>query len=330
VNPARSLHRFFTSVRCAVVLIGVIVLLTLLSTFVPQGRPEAWYQARYAPAVFQAVRTLHLQSMFSSALFLVPVSLFTVSLALCTVDRFVRRTRTKAPRRHGPDLVHIGLLVLIAGGFVTGLGRQEATWPLAEGEEAGIGSGYTIRLLSFQFLRYDNGSPREWISTVDVSREGRRVAASFPIEVNHPLRLPELTVYQSSWDVDGTLRMKDSEGNVASPSPGDYFEQGDSRWTFAAFQRDGTAWAALFRRSRAGALEETRMLHPGDIIGPFAVTGIAAREITGLKAVRDPGLAPFLVALLLVTAGLCLTLLQRNPPSTSMRREDSARGDSPK
>jgi hypothetical protein len=281
----------------------------------------------------QVLRILQLQHMFSSALFLVPVCLFTVTLVFCAVDRFVRRTRTRAPHRYGPDLVHVGLLVLIAGGLVTALGRQETTWSFAEGDEALIGSGYNLRLLSFQFLRYDNGSPREWISTVDVSREGRREIAAFPIEVNHPLRLHGLSVYQSSWDVDGTLHMKSAEGgDVPPPSPGDYFEQGGSRWMFAAFQRDGDAWVVAFQRYRGGALEETRVLRTGDTIGPFTVTGITAREITGLKVVRDPGLAPFLAALLLIIAGLGLTFLRRNPPGTSMQNPpgtSAQRGEGP-
>ena len=334
VNPARSLYALLTSARLAVVLIVVIAVLSLLATFVPQGRPESWYQANYPPAVSQSIRFLHLTNMFSSALFLVPVCLFTLNLGFCSVDRFVRRVRTGAPRRYGPDLVHIGLLVLIAGGLVTALGREEQTQFLAEGAESGIGSGYTIRLLSFQFLRYDNGSPREWISTVDVTRDGRREIASFPIEVNHPLRLRGLTVYQSSWDVEGTLRLKDSDGrDVPPPSPGDYFDQGDSRWLFSAFKQDGTTWAVVFQRYRVRALEETRVLRPGDTIGPFVVTGITAREITGLKTVRDPGLAPFLAAVVLITGGLALTFLQRNPPSTSMRNPPSTsmrRGDGPR
>jgi cytochrome c biogenesis protein ResB len=312
VNPARSLYTLLTSVRLAVVLIVVIVVLALLATLVPQGRPESWYQANYSPAVSAAVRFLHLTNPFGSALFLVPVCFFTLNLGFCSVDRFARRLRTGASHRYGPDLVHIGLLVLIAGGLVTALGRQERTQFLAEGAEAAIGSGYTIRLLSFQFLRYDNGSPREWISTVDVTRDARREIASFPIEVNHPLRLHGLTVYQSSWDVEGTLRLKDSGGgDVPPPSPGDYFDQVDSRWLFSAFQQDGAAWAALFQRYRGRALEETRVLHPGDAIGPFVVTGITAREITGLKVVRDPGLAPFLAAIVLIIAGLALTFLQK-------------------
>ena len=326
MNPARSLYSLFTSVRPAVVLIVVIVVLSLLATLVPQGRPDSWYEAAYSPVISKSVRFLQLTNLFGSPLFLVPVCLFTLNLGFCSVDRFVRRLRSRAPHRYGPDLVHIGLLVLIAGGLVTALGRQERTQFLAEGAETGIGAGYTIRLLSFQFLRYDNGSPREWVSTVDVMRDGRREIASFPIEVNHPLRLRGLTVFQSSWDVEGTLRLRGADGSdVPPPSPGDYFEQGDSRWMFSAFQRDGEAWAVLFQRYRGRAVEETRILRPGDSIGPFVVTGIAAREVTGLKAVQDPGLAPFLAALLLVTAGMALTFLQQNPPSTSMQRGDGTR-----
>jgi hypothetical protein len=295
-----------------VALLVLIVVLCLLATFVPQGRPLEWYQGKYSAAALMAVEALHLQAFFNSAIFLVPACLFTVNLGLCTVDRFVKRARIGAHRRHGPDLVHIGLLVLIAAGLVTALGRQETTCSLAEGEEAGLGSGYALRLLSFKFLQYDDGRPRNWISTVDVLRGGQREIASYPIEVNHPLRLPGLTVYQSSWNVQGMLRLRGSDGtDTDPPSPGDYFEQGDSRWIFVAFQRQGVAWAVLFHRYQRGAYAESRILLPGDTIGPFKVTAITAREISGLKTVRDPGLAPFLVAVLLITAGLCLTFVQK-------------------
>ncbi len=221
MNALRSIFLFFKSVRLALLLIVLIVVLSLLATLVPQGRPESWYQARYAPGILAVITFLHLAGFFRSAIFLVPIGFFTASLACCTVDRLVRRVRTGAPHRYGPDLVHIGLLVLVAGGLVTAMGRQETTWSLGEGDEAGIGSGYTLRLVSFQYLRYDNGSPRDWISTVNVAREGRDEIAAFPIEVNHPLRLKGITVFQSTFEVNGTLRLRDPEGaDVAPPEPG--------------------------------------------------------------------------------------------------------------
>jgi ResB-like family len=311
----RALYAFFKSVRLAVVLIIVIIVLSLVATLVPQGQPQQWYEARYSPFILLLVDALQLRNFFGSLVFLVPVGFFTVNLAFCTADRFVRRARTGATRRYGPDLVHIGLLVLVAGGLATGLGRHEATWALAEGEEAGIGSGYTLHLVSFQYLTYDNGSPRDWISTVNVLRDGRPEIAAAPIEVNHPLRLKGLTVYQSSFDVTGTLHLRDPRGaDVPPPEPGDFFDQGGFRFVFQGFQRHGAAWTALFERRRDGALQETVVLRVGDSIGPFTVTGIEGKQITGLKAVSDPGLAPFAAALLLVTAGLCLTFIQNRTP----------------
>lgn len=309
MSVARSVCAFLKSVRLAIVLIIVIVVLSLLATLVPQGRPVEWYHTHYTPWAFQAVKVFHLDVFFRSAIFLVPVCLFTVNLGFCTVGRFASGGLR---RRYGPDLVHIGLLVLIAGGLTTAFGRQEITWPLVEGEQAGIGSGYTLRLLSFQFIRYSDGSPRDWISTVEVSRNGRQEVESYPIKVNHPLRLRGLTVYQSSWEVRGTLQLKGSDSTeVVSPSPGDYFDQGDSRWMFAAYQRDAGTWAVLFQRFRNGKLAETRILRVDDTIGPFAVIGISAQEISGLKTVRDPGLRLFLAGAILVTVGLCLTFIQR-------------------
>jgi hypothetical protein len=314
----RTLYAFFKSVRLAVVLIILITVLSLLATLVPQGRPQQWYEARYAPGLLLLIDALQLRNFFGSVIFLAPVGLFTVNLACCTVDRLVRRARTGAARRFGPDLVHIGLLVLVAGGLATGLGRHEATWALTEGEEAAIGSGYTVHLVSFQFLTYDNGSPRDWISTVNVTREGRGEVAAFPIEVNHPLRLKGLTLYQSSYDVTGTLHLRDPEGvDVPPPEPGDFFDQGGFRFVFHGLQRHGTAWTALFEKRAAGAPRETVVLRAGDSIGPFTVTGIDGKEVTGLKAVSDPGLAPFAAALLLVTAGLCLTFIQNRTGDTS-------------
>ena len=49
----------------------------------------------------------------------------------------------------------------------------------------------------------------------------------------------------------------------------------------------------------------------GQTIGPYTVRDIQAREVTGLKAVRDPGYAPFLAALVLMMGGLVLTFVQK-------------------
>jgi hypothetical protein len=311
-RPVAHLYRFLKSVRLAVVLILVITALSLLATLIPQGRPAAWYGARYAAPFASLVRVLSLGRFFTSPLFLAPVLLFSLNLGACAVDRVVSRQRNHAKRRHGPDLIHVGLLVLLAAGLVTALGRAEKTFPLAQGDEAVVSSAYTLRLLSLASLRYDNGMPKEWTSTVSVTRGGVLETASFPIQVNHPLRLKGLSVYQSSWDTEGILDLTDEKARPVRATTGQGFQDGESFWYFAdAEQRPGGALAAVFQEYRGKALVSSRTLVPGDAIGPFTVHSVSRREVSGLKVVRDPGLAPFLAALLLILAGLSLTFIQK-------------------
>jgi cytochrome c biogenesis protein ResB len=313
------LYKFFRSMKLAIVLIGVIVVLSILATLVPQGMPDHVYRAQYSPALYALVTSLGLQRFFSSVLFLLPVLLFTINLGVCAADRLITRARTRAKRRYGPDLLHLGLLVLVAGGLVTALGRRETSLSLVDGQEAQAGKGYVVRLLSFQFFKYDNGMPREWISTVRVTRNGREEVISFPLKVNHPLRLPGMTLYQAAWNIAGTLTLTDTDGKEVSPQPGDYFEQEGTRWEFTAFEQSGEAWAVSFSQFKDKDLApvQTRHLRAGDSIGPFAVKAISARQSTVLKAVSDPGLAPLLAALVLLLAGLGLTFIQKRGDSAT-------------
>jgi hypothetical protein len=308
-----TIFRFFKSVRLAMVLILVIIALSLCSTLVPQRQPEAWYAARYPHAIAAVIGLLHLSDIFRSVLFLVSVGLFTLNLTVCTADRVIRRARAGAARRFGPDLLHVGLLVLIAAGLLTSLAREEAAFTIAEGEEVAISPADGLRLVSFQVLYYDTGDPKEWISTVRVTHDGREEAAVGSIRVNHPLRIGGFRVYQSTWDVSGTLELADADGAaVDPPSTGDYFTWEGERWTFAGYARPEGEWRAVFMvASGDGGTEDRRLFTVGDGIGPFTVRGVSARAVTGLTVVRDPGRIPFLVALPLILAGLCLGFLQK-------------------
>jgi len=311
VRRVKAIYRFFKSVRLAIVLILIIIALALLATLVPQGRPDEWYQGHYSAVVYRLIKLFSFEGFFSSVYFLVPVLLFAVNLAVCTVDRLVVRARNHARRRFGPDLVHIGLLVLIAGGIVTAATRQEKTWQLSEGEEAAISPRYSLHLQSFQYLQYDNGSPKDWISTVSVARDGAPEIASYPIEVNHPLRLSGITVYQSSWENQGILDVTQQDGSGTTATTGKEFQEGDSFWYFADVQRINGVWRAVFDQYKGDVRASTRMVGPGDAIGPFTVKRVSARMVTGLKAVQDPGYVPFLVALAMILVGLGLTFIQK-------------------
>lgn len=304
------LYRLLKSVRLAIAVILLITALSVLSTLVPQGRESAFYRAQYSAALYALVTALGFNRYFSSALFIVPVTLFALNLGVCAVDRVVRRTRMKAQKRFGPDIVHIALLVLIAGGLVTTLGRREKDLLLAQGQEAVVTPHYSIRLLSFEYLRYKSGSPRAWISTVDVLRDGVRETAAFPIRVNHPLRLKGVSVYQATWENQSTFLFRDTTGAETTARIGEGFEDADSVWYVADVVEDGGSQKALLQQYRGNVLVSIRNLAVTESLGQYTLVSIQQKLVTGLRAVRDPGFTTVIIGAVLLALGLVLTFVQ--------------------
>jgi cytochrome c biogenesis protein ResB len=305
-----ALYRFFKSVRLAIVLILVVTVLSLLATLVPQGREDAFYRTAYSPALYALITTLDFNRFFSSVLFVLPLIMFALNLGICAVDRVVRRTRMKAQKRFGPDIVHIALLVLIAGGLVSALDRHAKDFSMAQGQEVAVAPHYSIRLRSFQYLTYENGSPRAWISTVDVLRDGTLETAGFPIRVNHPLRLKGVAIYQTTWENQSAFLFRDRSGVEATAHIGDGFQDGESFWYLADLVEDGGDQKALFQEYKGNAVVSMRKLAVSQTLGPYTLARITQNLVTGLRSVSDPGFTTVVVAVALLGLGLALTFVQ--------------------
>ena len=307
----QALYRFLKSVRLAIVLILLITALSVLSTLVPQGREPAFYQGRYSPALHALITALGFNRYFSSALFLIPVAVFALNLGVCAVDRVVRRRRMKARRRFGPDIVHVALLVLIAGGLVTALGRREKDFLMAQGQEVDVAPHYSVRLRSFEYLKYQNGSPRAWISTVDVLRDGIPETTAFPIRVNHPLRLKGVSVYQATWEDQSTFLFHDTAGAETTARIGEGFRDADSVWYLAGVVDDAGDTKALLMQYRGNLLVSTRKLAVTESLGQYTLVRVTQQLAAGLRTVSDPGFTTVIVGVALLALGLTLTFVQK-------------------
>jgi cytochrome c biogenesis protein len=307
------LYRFFRSVRLAVVLLLVLTALSLLATPIPQGREPAFYFHTYPPRLAQLITSLGYSNFFKSWLFLAPCLLFFVNLAVCAVDRIVVRLRRKARRRYGPDLVHIGLLLLIVGALLSAMRRQEGTFYLGKGDSIDLPMGYRLKLLEYVDRRYEDGRPRDWISTVQAARGGRVLADSYAIEVNRPLRLRGLRIYQASFQREDTAMLRDPDGQLVPIHGGEAFRWEKSVLVFAAI--DGEL--AVFERYENHAKVEELWRAVSQFIGPYTITELSTRELTGLKAVKDPGFGLVVAALLVVAVGLAFTFTQKSKDKES-------------
>jgi cytochrome c biogenesis protein len=112
------------------------------------------------------------------------------------------RGRRRVLGLFGADIVHLGLLVILAGGIVSGLGKSSADVSLTVGESAPIPGGKaSIRLDAFTTEYYPGGRVKDWTSAVTVFENGVP-AAQRRIEVNHPLSWKGTVLYQSSYGWD--------------------------------------------------------------------------------------------------------------------------------
>jgi len=306
-----ALFRFFKSVHLAIVVILAITVLSLLATLVPQGLDAEMYRGMYTPLLYHLITVLDFNHFFSSALFRAAVALFAVNLAVCAVDRLVRQVKKGSGRRWGPDFVHVGLLVLIAGGLVTSLTRQEGYLRMGEGDELQVTAGTTLRLVSFRTVLYDDGRPRSWISTVEIRHPGSDQVASFPIRVNHPLRLNGINIYQASWGRQDIAVFSDGTGAEVAIADSESLEDGASTWRFIHLDHDPDGQRALFEQYQGGRLVSTRKLDTGQTIGAFTLVRTGNREFSGLRATKDAGYLPVVAGLVLVGAGLLLTFIQK-------------------
>jgi len=309
-----ALYRFFKSVKLAVVLILVIAVLAILATLIPQKQEAAFYFHTYSPFLARAVLALGFDHFFRSILFLAPVSLFFVNLSVCTVDRMAVRSRRKARRRHGPDLIHIGLLVLIVGALFSVFARREAMVYLAEGEQIMLPGDYSLRVLRFEFERYPDGRPKDWISTVEVRRGAEEVIPSYAIEVNRPLKINRVKVYQTSYSEEARAELTGPDGAQYTIRSGEGFEWQGKLLLFQGVEQPGSAEAgrAIFEEWEGHERVDVLRLARGGMVGQYRVEDLSSLMVTGLKAVRDPGFPPVIIALILVAAGLSLTLLQKS------------------
>ena len=117
-------------------------------------------------------------------------------------SRTLLRARKHTFGLFGSDIVHLGILVILAGGIVSGLGKYRSNVSISEGQTAPVPSrAISLRLDKFETEYYLSGAVKAWKSTVTVF-EGGTPRLTRTISVNHPLSYKGVVFYQSSYGWD--------------------------------------------------------------------------------------------------------------------------------
>ena len=276
--------------------------------------------------------------------------------------RRLLRGRRRVLGLFGADIVHLGILIILAGGIVSGLGKSASDIALVVGETAPIpGRAAVLRLDAFDTEYYPGGGVKDWTSTVTVIENGIP-AAGRKIEVNHPLSWKGTVFYQSSygWDWEKPevgLRVRRKSDPAFRKrivlGPGGTAEAGDG--TTVSVLRfvpdlvigdDGRAGTRSAEPNNPAALIEGRkdgnVVYSGWIfarypevshVRPEGATDLvfeletySAPQFSVLRASRDPGASLIWLGSAVLLAGLFLSFYW---PAWEVRIALEARPDGP-
>jgi cytochrome c biogenesis protein len=116
--------------------------------------------------------------------------------------RFSILARKKISGLFGSDIVHVGLLIILAGGIISGFTGFRRMLTIHEGRTLEVPeAGISLRLDKFQTDYYPSGAVKDWKSTLTVLENGKEVRTQ-TIEVNHPLSFQGFMFYQSQYGFD--------------------------------------------------------------------------------------------------------------------------------
>lgn len=204
---ALRLTRLYSSAwfLALLVLFAANTVVCTLSRFLPK-----WRRA-FRPAPGPDAKSV--QSMRASCRFHLPLSL---DAGRERVERELRRRRYAVTRSthadkavlqarkrrlgwFGSDIVHLGLLVILAGGFTSGLASHRSELALTNGQTVAVPRApFELRLDKFETEYYPQGGVKDWKSTVTVIERGAPVLTR-TVQVNEPLKYRGISFYQQSY-----------------------------------------------------------------------------------------------------------------------------------
>jgi hypothetical protein len=197
----RGYRTWLSSMAGAVWILVALAAMSFLGVMIGQKLPADAYVERYGQVFGTFIHRSGLSDIFTSWFFLLFAAVLAVSLVACSLGR-LKRLASAGGRgrlsRVGSLLLHISMVVILAGAVVTAVFgfRYAAPVYLAAGDEMLVEEGgFTVRVDAATTEFTNTGMVAEYYSNVIVI-EDREEVLSHRIEVNKPLIHNGVGLYQ--------------------------------------------------------------------------------------------------------------------------------------
>ncbi len=189
-----------SSMKTGVALLALVLALSVVGVVIGQNLPPSAYVERFGKVGAAVITGSGLASVFRSWYFLFAVWALTLSVISCSFRRILRLARGRGPKLAalGSLVTHLSLVVVLVGGVLTatvGFRRADSHYLRAGDTTEVPEGGFALRVDEARTEFADSGMISEYVSVVTVIEDGRE-SAPRRIEVNHPLTVNGVGVYQ--------------------------------------------------------------------------------------------------------------------------------------
>jgi hypothetical protein len=207
----RQMWSFLSSMHLAIITMSAVLLGTVAGTLVFQNSQPAKYVEFYSEPMFAIFKALHFTNIFSSWWFIAFTVLLCINLVSCTIQRKAWRLPLL-----GVLLTHIGIVVVVLGGFVGDLFKVEGGITLTDGQS-------TDYVASKNYMRYEENR-MEKLYPVDIPEQAR-----LPIGFTLQLDKFEVLTYKDPYIVEANELHRRTDTNEAVLIPEQTIKFDDQR-----------------------------------------------------------------------------------------------------
>ncbi len=302
--------KFLRSVRLAITLIIYIIVFFTLASFIIQNESPDYYYYNYGKILGNIIIITGLNNFIRSLFFIIPGFLFFVNLLFCAFHRLLTRAKNNLPLRPGPDIIHFGVMMLLIGGSLSSALRQDRVIYLSPDERIEIAGRYELTLKKFEHMKYPDGRPKKWISTVLV-KDGENNQKEFGVEVNKPASFGNYKLYQESYSLYEELTFKDRYGKFFKIRNNEGLKNFKNHIYFNKIENQ-KARLVIWDKKKSHII---RLLGRGESIDGFTLTDLSGGNLSGLKIVYDPGIMPVIISFIIISCGLFIAFYQKKGES---------------
>lgn len=233
----------------------------------------------------------------------------------------------------GTVIAHLSLAVILIGVLVgSAFGFRNSGFAVAVGStvDVGNGTGLSVEAKNFSDSYYTNGSPSDYASELVVYQDGQQVGAS-TIRVNQPMRIGDVTFYQSYFGAAAAMKVVDGSGKVIvergvplewTSSDGtrqvglialaeaglNMYILGPSSGEVDPTIKAGQMQVEIYQAGSEGAAIASQIVTQGQPVemAGLKVTFERERQFTGLIVARDPGSIFVWLGSILLIGGIAL------------------------